>query len=75
MTSFSSHKTSNLNIPKRLIHGTVTSGAFLIHKHGIQARGFSPLGKQRPAQSLDFGEGFYCSYDNKICRQQVNLRA
>jgi hypothetical protein len=60
-----------LLIPEVLIHGTTNIGVRLIRKNGIQSRGFNMFGKQKPPSSLDFGEGFYTTYNNQICRQQA----
>ncbi|WP_407269659.1 DUF3990 domain-containing protein [Radiobacillus sp. PE A8.2] len=63
----------NLKIPNVVIHGTTNIGAKLIKNHGILERGFNPLGYQKKPSSLDFGEGFYCTYNNiATCVQQVN---
>lgn len=62
-----------LIIPEIVIHGTTNIGAELIKKHGILSRGFNLFGKPKRPSSLDFGEGFYCTYNNKICREQVAL--
>lgn len=66
---------SKLQIPSTLIHGTTTLGVLSIYNKGIQSRGYNISGVQNPPASLDFGEGFYCSLDNDICRKQVHLRA
>ncbi|OXS58129.1 uncharacterized protein DUF3990 [Bacillus sp. V-88] len=66
---------SKYKIPKKLIHGTTSFGLLAISDKGIKSRGYSPLGIQNPPSSLDFGEGFYCSLDNQVCRRQVETRA
>lgn len=66
---------NKLNVPDKLIHGTTTTGIMSILQHNIQARGYNALGIQNPAISRDFGEGFYCSLDNDVCRSQVERRA
>lgn len=58
-------------IPEIVLHGTTNVGVQLIREHGIQSRGFNIFGKQKPPSSLDFGEGFYATYNNQVCRQQV----
>jgi Protein of unknown function (DUF3990) len=63
------------HIPDHLIHGTTTIGINSIIEHGIQSRGFNVFGKQNPPSSLDFGEGFYCTYDNPVCKKQAYIRA
>lgn len=74
---FYSYPTANekLLIPEVLLHGTTNIGVQWIRKFGIQSRGFTSWGKQKSPSSLDFGEGFYTSYNNKICRQQVEALA
>lgn len=62
-----------LLIPEIVIHGTTNVGVELIKQHGILSRGFNLFGKPKRPSSLDFGEGFYCTYNNKICREQVYL--
>jgi hypothetical protein len=62
-----------LLIPEIVIHGTTNVGVELIKKHGILSRGFNLFGKPKRPSSLDFGEGFYCTYNNNICRDQVYL--
>lgn len=64
-----------LMIPEVLIHGTTNIGVRFIRKHGVQPRGFNMFGKQKPPSSLDFGEGFYTTYNNQICRHQATLLA
>ena len=64
-----------LSLYQKLIHGTTSWGVLSISEKGIKSRGFSPLGIQNPPASLDFGEGFYCSLDNPVCRRQVEARA
>lgn len=58
-------------IPKRIIHGTTTISLSSFLANGILAGGVDFNGIPRPPRSLDFGEGFYCSYDENICRKQV----
>lgn len=64
-----------LIIPEIVIHGTTNIGVKLIRQHGIQSRGFNIFGKPKPPSSLDFGEGFYCTYNNDLCRKQVTALA
>ena len=60
-----------LHIPKRIIHGTTSLSLPSFIANGIQAGGVDFGGVPRLPRSLDFGEGFYCSYDEAICRAQV----
>ena len=64
-----------LIIPDVLLHATTAKGVELISEFGIQERGYNFLRKQNPPMSLDFGEGFYCTYNNQLCNQQVSLLA
>lgn len=72
-----SYPTTNqkLIIPETVIHGTTSIGVKLIRQHGIRARGFKKNGKPKPPSSLDFGEGFYCTYNDDLCKQQVTALA
>lgn len=60
-------------IPKTVIHGTTNLGVEKIKEHGILSRGFTLLGMRKKPSSLDFGEGFYCTYQNEICYKQAHL--
>jgi len=62
-----------LLIPEYVIHGTTNIGVEQIKKHGILSRGFNVFGEPKGPSSLDFGEGFYCTFDNGICRAQAVL--
>lgn len=58
-------------IPETIIHGTTNIGVKQIKQYGIQSRGFNLFGKSKLSSSLDFGEGFYCTYNNIVCREQA----
>jgi len=62
-----------LLIPEIVIHGTTNIGVELIKKYGILPRGFNRFGKPKRPSSLDFGEGFYCTYNNNLCLEQAQL--
>ena len=66
---------SRFNIPGKIIHGTTELGFASIMRHNIQTRGYDILGIPTPPKSLDFGEGFYCTYNNSLCRKQARILA
>jgi hypothetical protein len=62
-------------LPKYLIHGTTRIGENHIKKYGIRTRGFLFDGVTAPKKALDFGEGFYCTFNNPLCREKVTRLA